>query len=417
MCANQSRERFRFDGFVTTDFAVRRPETDALAELLEQGQRVYLDGPRRCGKTSLVLNCAAEAARKVLHIDLTGVETGGKLLERVDGSTRRFLRESPAVKRVLQGRSEATKATISAGLPGVFKADIAGERQTSLAPPAVTLDTLLDAVAEVAREAKAVVFIDEFQSVKSRTIEHPAEVLGSFAAVSSPSRTRDEVSWVFAGSNRHAMHQIFTASTGTFYQHVRNLPIGPIPAELILPFLGARLGAKMSDALSLDAYRWAEGIPGDLQRLYCSVQARMVRHEKEVTAEVLDLAKADVLRDLGRSYSIALQKINGQSAVAARLLDLVAQNNLRSVDQLRVKCRAVRFPGADANRALLEIMEEGLLHVESSGLLQRPEPLLFHYLVDRPAVTHAPLSGLLPDLPAEAVAEDPPVTPRRRTRY
>lgn len=387
----ETEGRFRFDGWADPDHSVYRDETKDLIALVKNGSRIYIDGARRNGKTTLVLNSMAEARIPTLRIDLEGVASTEKFIERVESSANKFLDAYPAVRKKL---TSGSKAKGNAGLNFWFiKGGVEYERSMDGKTIGHSIDSLLDVVRKVAEEAGAVVFVDEFQTVKDPRLKNPGEIMGSFASISDPAQTRQQVSFVFAGSNRHAMHQIFAGSESLFFQRTQNISLGPIPEEQIIPFLNERFGGEVPESVSHEAYRWTEGIPGDLQRLYSALR-RGVREGDAVEPRDLHHAKNVVVEDLGRSYQLTLQTLDVDQL---QLLDIVAKGGIRSVQELNVAAKARNIHPEALKKAMNHILCTGLLHV--SGIehkISRPEPILFHYLAANPAMEHRPSGHILP---------------------
>lgn len=392
--------RFSFDSWAPPAHTVTRSESGDLLTLVQGEHRVYVDGPRRTGKTTLVINTLEGAGIPVLRLDLDGVSSVPKLVERVSNDAIGFLEQHPEVKKRLLG-SGRVKAGVSGAVFGFLNASLEGEKGIEGRKLDLNLDTMLSVIEEVAKAAKAVVFVDEFQTVKSQTLESPAEVMGSFAAASDPARTRGKVSYVFAGSNRHAMHQIFSGAESLFFQRTRHLPLGPIPEHVIMPFLEQRLGRALPQAIAHEAYTWTEGIPGDLQRLFSAMRT-LTADARVVTPQDLIAAKRSVVEGLGRSYAATLKTVG---STQVQLLDLMARHNIRSLDDLANAAASSDVDIDRINESLEGLLRLGLIHVPpAKTAIERPEPIFFHYLLAHPAIEHRPNNRLL--TPPNAKVDD-----------
>ena len=381
---------FRFDGWASPEHTVARPEADDILAAVMNRQRIFVDGPRRCGKTTLIINTLESHDIPVLRLDLDGVETCEKLLERIARDTNGFLDKHPEVRTKLT-EGKKTKAGAGANLFGFLSLNYETERDQPARPIGRSLDSLLSAVDEVARAAGAVVFCDEFQAIKSHKMANPTEVLGSFAAISDPARTRGSVPYVFAGSNRHAMHALFHGPESAFFQRTRNLQIGPIPEETIIPFLNSRIDAEVAPEVGREAYLWTDGIPGDLQRLYSATQ-RVIGDRKIVTMADLEAAKTSIINDIGRSYTLTLQALRKDEL---EMLDVIASRDIRNLSQLRDHIEGKDISVEDAQKTLFNLAKLGLINVPNRTFeIARPEPIMFRYLERYPAINHHPQNAL-----------------------
>lgn len=381
---SQNTTPFYFDSWAPPQNCVARPEAQRLLQRVTAGSRVFVDGPRRCGKTTLVLNTLEEAGIPVVRIDLSGVETEQSMIERILTDLEMFLHDHPDFAPE-QG-SKTTKGGLS-GTLGFLTVNL--ERETSAGPAQRpnSLDAALALVSDVARNCGAAVFVDEFQALKSARLEHPSSTLGAFAAASDPARTRHGVSWIFAGSNRYSMHRIFGGNEGQFFLRTDPICVGPISKEMIVPFLNSRLGeGRLSKALGGKAYDWCEGIPGYLQRLYGTIADEHGHTARRLTEADLEAAQDEVLRSLGRSYALDLRSC---PVDALRLLDLIGSRDIRSMPALREAITSIGLNVKDAHIAFTHLLRSGHLSMQvASEVIERPDPMLFHYIATTPAIHH-----------------------------
>jgi hypothetical protein len=373
---------FHWDSWAAPYFTVERAEAGDLLALVAAKERVMIEGPRRCGKTTMVINTMEGEGFDVLHIDLNGLQTPEGIRSRVDASKGRFLRDHPDVLESLAGK-RISKSTVKAGVPGIGGSlETNSEVSTELG---TSLDAILDAVTEVAQQTNAVVFVDEFQAVNKPDMG--GEVESAFAAASSPQRTRGKVSWVFAGSDRHAMHNIFHKD-GSLFANRRELFVGPIPEDTIIPFLNGRTGCDVAPAVGHAAYKWTEGIPADLQRLYGSIM-KTLRTPGKITLRELNSAQADVMQSLLNKHADYASRITARNPDRLRLLTCIARHNVRTAEQLVEIADGENFEPEQCDQAFNGLVDTGVLHHNrATGAIERPEPLFFHYLVATEADTH-----------------------------
>jgi hypothetical protein len=370
---------YRFDGWAGPEFTVTRPETGALISLVEDGRRVYIDGPRRCGKTTLAINALAEMGLKALKIDLEGVCSKSGLVDRVATETYGFLRDNPTVEKALSGK-RGVKASAEGNVLSVLKFSLESSSENDRKGP-TTLSDLLSAVTTVARVAKAAVIVDEFQAANHPQLVNASEVVGDFASASDPLRTKNEVAWLFLGSHRHIMHQIFHGTGSSFLQRTQHLGIGPIEEKLIIPFLNERSGREVAAAVGPEAYRWTEGIPGDLQRLY-DAALRGAESVDAITLNDLENGKVLVLHELGGlHFEPTLARLEQESPQEMDMLRLIAQEDIRSPSALAAVTGRRKIKEKVVEHSLDALVKRGFLHFNrSKQLLERPEPMMFHFI-------------------------------------
>lgn len=376
-------KRFCFDGLPLSEQILERAEEADLLELVKTASRSYIDGDRRIGKTTLVMSTLGKAKIPVLRIDLEGITSLEKLVERMHMSLRSFLDEYPAVRKKLFS-TEKTNTEIGASILGLnFK--IGGEKSVAAAGIENNLDAILHVVTEVARRAGGVVFVDEFQEVKNFNIDKPEEIMGSFASASDPAKTKNEVCFLFAGSNRHEMRQIFSGIRSKFYQQARTFTVNAIPEAQMLPFLEKRFGAEISKEIGKAAYAWTQGIPGDLQRLY-SAMKRITGDRKVITMADLVAAEDAVVADVGRNYALTVKTRPVDEKV---ILDNIASLKIFSITKLWEAPDIQEMGVERADAAMEGLLRSGLINIPSnSDTIRWPEPILHHYLERNPALAH-----------------------------
>jgi hypothetical protein len=245
--------------FIFGDLALDRSFTDREEELAElvsdmrNGQNVLVYGPRRYGKSSLVLRAAQEAMRKrvlVGYVDLMLTPTKerlaaalaktiyadiasllGQALEKV-ADLFRDLRIHPTME------IDASDGTIRFSFqPGRAGTDIDD-----------TIERLLEKVGELAAERKrpVVIVFDEFQEILSLDKRFPNLIRAVFQA-------QPEVSHVYLGSKRHLLERIFNDRNEPFWRSAKQMEIGAIEPVKFTSFVRSRVeeSGKKIDAEAL----------------------------------------------------------------------------------------------------------------------------------------------------------------------
>lgn len=204
----------------------RGDEVDRLLALAEGGHNSRLQGPRRYGKTSILLKVLAEADRKgyrTVHVDF--------LLATTADEVGRRLRES--YERSLQGPLKQTLARISRSWRGRAKiapAGVGGELEYAPdANAAQRLSDLLDLPKRVLEETgqRTIVVFDEFQDFL-RAQGDLAGLLRSKIQLHG-----DAASYIFSGSEQSLLEEMFGNRERPLFDQARPLYLEPLPdAEL-----------------------------------------------------------------------------------------------------------------------------------------------------------------------------------------
>lgn len=272
----------------------REEEVHQVVQAMTSRQKLFLIGPRRFGKTSILNVAQQEAHAKgavVLRHDAEAYPTFEALVNAIIASAAREL--MTAVKRAgeqvvkffgtlrPQVTFDATAQTWAASL-GV------GDRRVE--QPALLLVDALDGVAKMAAniDRPVAVVIDEFQhliEVGGETIERQLR-----ATIQRHSR----VSYVFAGSKTALLDDMTLNPARPFYRLGTRLFLGPIPrkdfAEAIRRGFGSAKFSIGTDALER-LFELAEDVPYNVQAL-ANMSWELVRAQDEDRLTVDGLERA-----------------------------------------------------------------------------------------------------------------------------
>lgn len=248
----------------------RRDELAAVVQTMAEGGRLFLIGPRRYGKTSL-LRVAAEQAETtgmvVLRHDAEAYPSLTRLAEAlVAGAVRRLTGPVEKAGQKVRTFFGALRPEVGYNpLTDSWSASLAAA-SAERAEPALLVDVLggLNRLAADAGRPVAVV-LDEFQHV----VEGP----GGRAAerqLRAAVQTHAHLAYVFAGSKTALLTEMTGDPSRPFYRLGQRLFLGPVPREDFRPFLkngfesaGLDLTADAAEAV-LDL---AEDVPYNVQRL------------------------------------------------------------------------------------------------------------------------------------------------------
>jgi hypothetical protein len=253
---------FVFDGPVPPeDLIGREIELAALKDRAVRGRYVLLYGPRRFGKTSIIYRLEADAAvtkdLAVVIVDLEGCQTMVDLARRIaDAYSQlprtalgRSLAAGAAALRNLRPTVTTPLGSVQLGTPEVHIA----------ADPAVpAVERLLQLPYESAAKTgiRVLVVFDEFQAV--------ADIRGADSVIRSQiQHQRDRVSYLFAGSEQHLLHAVFSDQARPLYGQAEHLEVGPLSDADVVRLVATKFETTGRDpGLALDRLvQLAEGHP------------------------------------------------------------------------------------------------------------------------------------------------------------
>lgn len=228
-------------------FCDRQKETDFLIKQLTNGRNVALISPRRMGKMGLIQHCFAQKELSehyyTFFVDIYSTS-----------SLEEFIQE---FGKVVYERTKSKKSKwaekffqIIASLRLGFKLDaISGEPRFDISigeitTPSTSLDEIF-AYLEMA-DKPCIVAIDEFQQILS----YPQNKLE--ALLRTKIQQCSNVQFIFSGSKRHLMAQMFSSPAKPFYQSAITMGLDPINLDEYSDF-ACRLFRSRGKTIEKDA--------------------------------------------------------------------------------------------------------------------------------------------------------------------
>lgn len=246
-------------------FCDRVKESQALTDAVVNGNNLVLISPRRMGKTGLIRFCFDKPQIAdnyvTFFIDILQTTTLSEFTYLLGREIFNTL--APHRKRLLHKFISALKS-----LSGKFGFDAATGTPTfniqlgDLVHPEYTLDEIFTYLSE--SETPCIVAIDEFQQI-GRYREKNIEAL-----LRTHIQKIANTTFIFAGSERHLMQQMFLDSARPFYNSASIMELGPIPRDLYVEFasrLFAERGKRIPDSLTDRIYTLFEGHTFYMQKM------------------------------------------------------------------------------------------------------------------------------------------------------
>jgi len=234
---------FPFETPIAPDAMIdRREELARLSTAAAERVHVRLAGPRRFGKTSLLLAHAANLSAtgwRTVHVDLYGVTSLGEVCTRIATSYGR-LRDN-RVRSHLDALSARLNITLTTTGPSLSL----GPRQKVPTPEATQTAAaeLLDLPLTLFEKDRVptLVVLDEFQDLLSAGPSLDG-LLRSHVQYHA-----DAAVYVYAGSQPSLMRKLFSDRERPLYGQAEPLELGPLPLEEVIVELAERFEALGED--------------------------------------------------------------------------------------------------------------------------------------------------------------------------
>jgi hypothetical protein len=276
----------------------------AVLQAANDHARVVLLGDRRMGKSSLAEHTLGAADRLLVPVDLRGLDSVEDFIDRLLLRLATKLDEHRALLKHLPLPLKEALSFVSE-----LRLTLGGMLEIQ-ARPKVKASTVIQAMHAVERASRwrpLVVFFDEFQDIVENLEDTAANHL--LGVLRGEIQRHSRVAYIFAGSARASMLDLFTAEISHFYQSATILEVGPIPRGDMGAFLVeqfARGGRKLepdilqaifalagdspSDQQQFSYHLWTQSTPGhmglpELRRAFATLMAEVSRRGEIILDE------------------------------------------------------------------------------------------------------------------------------------
>lgn len=343
-------------------FCDRGKETAWMVRTLENRAHIMLTSPRRMGKTQLIRHVFEQpSVRDNYYTFYTDIYPTTSLHEFV-----LFL--SKEIYSVLVPKGKAALDKFLAGLHSLAgslgydpftntpKFDI---KLGDIHSPELTLEEIFGYLETAGRPC--IFAIDEFQQIA----EYPEKNVE--ATLRAHIQKMNNCLFIFAGSNRHILENMFNSAAKPFYNSAEQTYLDCIPRAVYTQFTReqfALAGRKISSGAADLAYDLFEGHTYYVHNVLHNAFAYM-DPDKEVDEADIHHTLNDLLEDKGRAFSSVMNQLNYQQKET--LIAIAKEKNARGVTSVAfVKKHALKSPSS-VQYAISTLLDKQLLTYENEG--------------------------------------------------
>jgi AAA+ ATPase superfamily predicted ATPase len=244
------------------DFCGRERLLKQLVAYIKASQNIVIQGERWIGKTSAIYEAVRRSKGvRLLYVDLLGIKS-------IDALCKRILRAIVVLEKEAGFFDKIIKA-LSYLRPAISVDPITSMPtltfDASVELKANSINEVLSLIESLHKKYRLVVVLDEFQDILQ--LDNAREAL---SLLRSRIQFQGDIPYIFAGSIRNTMEEIFTHPDSPFFKSAIPITVEPLPYDefsefLIKKFLkGKRRIHK--DVLS-KVFEIAHNVPGDTQQL------------------------------------------------------------------------------------------------------------------------------------------------------
>ncbi|MDR0866447.1 MAG: ATPase [Candidatus Symbiothrix sp.] len=301
-----SKNPFITSGYISADyFCDRKEESLQLLQEITNGNNLALISTRRMGKTGLIQHCFHQKEIQkdyyTFFIDIYATKSlrdftfqlSKVILERLKSSGKKAL-------KVFLEHLKSLRAVITFDITGNPSLQLG---LSDIQTPETTLDEIFQYLAVA--DKPCLVAIDEFQQINSYPEKNMEAILRSYI------QHCNNAHFIFAGSQRHTMGNIFLSASRPFYQSVSMMHLESIPLKEYIPFAQHHFEFNRKQVTSETIewiYREFEGITWYMQKMLHTLY-NMTPAEGICTPEMMHEAIRLIVNSFNYSYSETLFRL------------------------------------------------------------------------------------------------------------
>lgn len=215
---------FTHSRVVTGDsFCNRRQELKDLTYYVQNNQTVLIYSHRRTGKTSLIFELMGKLKKmrpivRSIYIDLYGTLDENDFIAVIFSAMSQIESKLEKLLKLAAGLKLSAVVDPITGQPTVSVSISRSERP-------IYLKSAIEILASYAKKQKLLVVLDEFQEIDKYTDP------GFEKRLRSHIQLQKNIGFIFSGSQKHILTQMFNSTDRAFYQMARSYPLKPIELE------------------------------------------------------------------------------------------------------------------------------------------------------------------------------------------
>lgn len=297
-------------------FCDRHNETEQLTRLVTNGNNVALISPRRMGKTGLLHHVFAQESivrqYNTFLIDIYATKSLADMVYQLGQVIVKRLRPwgQSAVDRFLK---VVTSLRTGISFDGMGNASWNLE-VGDIKRPEFTLEEIFAYLQS--SERPCIVAIDEFQTIAEYPEQNVEALLRTYIQ-----ECRNAV-FVFSGSQRHLMNEMFSSPARPFYQSVTLMNLAPIPADEYEIFAKHHFeanGKSIEDGVTSMIYERFDATTWYVQKMLNELYSLTPVGEC-CTAEMVELALDNILKSYEMTYQDMLTQMSAKQVALLKAI-------------------------------------------------------------------------------------------------
>lgn len=343
-------------------FCDRVEESERLTRcILSDGENMVIISPRRLGKTGLILHCfdKPEVQEHVttLFIDILRTSSlqeftyvlGRAVFKTLGTRSQQMMKNIIDTLRSLRG---------SFGYDPVMGTPTFDIKLGDITNPTYTLEEIFACLEQSSEHI--VVAIDEFQQIVNYPEKNIEALLRTHIQQSA------NANFIFAGSERHIMGEIFLEHARPFYQSATMMSLSPISLDKYEDFVIKHFSANQltvaTDAIS-HAYHLLQGNTYYMQKTFREAFA-MALGGKTCDKQMIEDIISSIMQDNSHKYSESLAQLTLPQKEL--LMAIATEGRARRITSSQFVKRHRLKSASSVQAAIRKLMEYGIVTVQEN---------------------------------------------------
>ncbi len=343
-------------------FCDREKETQQLVRIIENKAHILLTSARRMGKTQLIYHVYEQPAIKTaFHTFYVDIFPTTSLHEMVLFLSKEIYSELvPKGKKALRFFLNTIKSlTGSLGYDPVTGTPSFDVKLGDIHNPELTLQEIFNYLEKA--DKPCIFAIDEFQQITNYPEKNVEALLRTYI------QRMNNCLFIFAGSNRHILENMFNSTARPFYNSTEQFHLERIPKEVYTSFAIQQIsdaGRTITPEAASLAYDLFEGHTYYVHHILHNAFANS-NSQKAINEEDIRNTLDELLEARGRSFSNIMNKLNYKQKET--LVAIAKEGKASGVTSVAfVKKHALRS-ASSVQYAISTLLEDQLLTYEDDG--------------------------------------------------
>jgi len=352
-------------------FINREEERNVLINRIKANQHTVLIAPRRYGKTSLVTRVSDEMKIPYCSIDLLAAYSEEYVRDQIVDKVSRLVFE--LLPRIKQAKEKLI--TIFKKMKPEISMGAFGQRlllQLSNNPLKDVSEALLrlDETAKYFKK-RAVVFLDEFQQISLIKNHHSIE-----ASIRHAVERSENISYVFSGSNRHLLQQMFGDHGRPLYRLCYTMHIPRMTKEPYTQHLQALAKSKWKQFINEDTLNKIFELT-EFHPFYMNILCQMVWENDHLPSVENVITIWD--NYVRAQKHIIAHDITDISLNQRKIISSLAKLSTKTIQSIEF-IAPIKLSPSSVKQAVDMLILKDLVYIDDTGMYRVLDPAMRYYL-------------------------------------